>query len=76
MDYANPNFPMSPQSNVSAMPNMAPMAFEHKKTVHMKAYSYPPHQAHHQPIPYAYSETGAILVLFILLVIISRTWLL
>lgn len=78
MNYSNPSFPVSPASNLGPMANTAPAAaYTHKAKTAPMAYmggypaAYPPAPA--APV-YAASDTGIILVLFILLVIISRAW--
>lgn len=69
MNYANPAFPYSNTANVNA----APVAVA-------KAKSYAPAGQQHAGYPghcggYGmFSTTGSILVLFILLVIITRAW--
>lgn len=65
MDYANPMYPnVGALSNVKPVSNLGPMA---------KTASSP--YGHHQPYcGNLWTSAGVILVLFILLVIITRSW--
>ena len=74
MHYANPMFPQTAgYSNVaptSKMSNVAPAA----KTANVGPVGGYGHHCQHQGYGGAWTTTGVILVLFILLVIISRAW--
>lgn len=71
MNYANPSFPTNVgPANIGPMANIAPMA---NAPAYTAGYH---HHLHHHPYPVhgAFTSSGVILVLFILLVIISRSW--